>query len=366
MKEVLLHIGMHKTGSSSIQASLKNYTDDTTSYASFHESNHSMPLTTIFSSKRYEYHVWKKKGLSKEEIDKKRKRYLEILEKYIGSPKYHRLLISGEDISLLPNDDKRSLIEFFQSRGCDVKIVCFVRAPHDFVKSSMQQRIKGGQKGISYIDPYYGQRLRAFSDLLPKENLIVRDFADVIGEYGDVVLGFASICGLEKGRIETKRVNESLSVTTTRLLYRLNKLPVATFGTQNRVVARQKLIKILSREFPASSDNKLDGNILSGLLKPDLDDEMGFLLEEFKIDYGKVTHSPNLEACEAYLSDLSGLKRQRLAKVLKKHQVQTSPRDSIDEMLIELYHKIYLEPTSSSSNDSYLRNIAKKLRIKYA
>lgn len=366
MKEVLLHIGMHKTGSSSIQASLKNYTDSTTSYANFLEANHSMPLTTIFHSNRYNYHVWKKKGLSKTDVDKKKKRYLEILEKDIRNPRYQRLLISGEDISLLPNDDKRRLVEFFTSRGCDVKVVCFVRSPLDFVKSSMQQRIKGGMKAMCHIDPDYINRLQVFRDLLPQENLIVRGFAEVIREYGDVVLGFASICGLEKERIELKRVNESLSATATKLMYRLNNLPLATFGTLDRVSARGRLIRNLARAFPASSDDKLEGDILFGLLKPDLDDEVKFLSEEFQIDFGNVSHSSNLEACEAYLSDLSSLKHQRLRNVLKNHQIQTSPTDTIDEMLIALYYKVYFRPQLPASNDSYLRNIARKLKIKYA
>ena len=43
MKEILLHIGMHKTGSTSIQASLKDYSDDIT-FAGFRCTEQADPL----------------------------------------------------------------------------------------------------------------------------------------------------------------------------------------------------------------------------------------------------------------------------------------------------------------------------------
>ncbi|MEH6739348.1 MAG: hypothetical protein V7695_12480 [Sulfitobacter sp.] len=337
MKNVVLHIGMHKTGSSSIQSSLKNYRDETTRYASFDEANHSIPMTTIFSSGRYEYHVWKNIGLSKEEIDERRERYLEVLQKDIDDPNFKRLLISGEDIGTLQNDDKRALVEFLKSRGCNVKIVCFVRSPNGYVASEMQELIKHGWEDVLQINPAYKWILWTFSEVLPKENLIVRNFSEILSEFADPVLGFASICGLERESFALKRTNQSLSATATRLLYRLNKLPLVTLGTRDHVSARHKLIAILAKAFPASRDDKLDGDILSGLLKPNLDDQIAFLSDRFQIDFSNATHSTNLDACEYYLTDLSSFKLQRLVEALGENQIQLPQTNTIDQMLMALY-----------------------------
>ena len=53
MKEVLIHIGLHKTGTTAIQQSLKHYRDDTTRYAFFGErfTNHSIIMKFIFRRK---------------------------------------------------------------------------------------------------------------------------------------------------------------------------------------------------------------------------------------------------------------------------------------------------------------------------
>lgn len=343
LKEVLLHIGMHKTGSSSIQASLKNYSDDTTTCASFREENHSRAITTIFSSNRYKYHVWQRMGLTNKEIDRKRKRYLKILEKDIKNPKFQRLLISAETISTLPNADKRSLLDFFTTRGCKVKVVCFLRSPSDYVKSMVQQRIKGGWGELAYVNPYYGKRLRVFSSLLSADQLIVRDFSETIKEYGDIVLGFASICGLDSDRIEPIRVNESLSATATKFLYLLNTLDVAIYGSKSRYEAKSRLNKTLRLAFPATGGDKIDSAILAGLLKPDMDDQLEFISDTFQIDYRDDVKPSNLEACEAYLSDFSSLDEQALFDVLQENAVEVDSGVSVDEMLVALFNKFLSE-----------------------
>ncbi|MEY8117997.1 hypothetical protein AB9F26_06970 [Falsihalocynthiibacter sp. BN13B15] len=364
MKEVILHIGMHKTGSSSIQASLENYSDDTTTYARFEETNHSMALSTIFSETRYDYHLWKIVGLSKDEIDDKKRHYLEVLEKDLVDPKFERLIISGEGISMLLWEEKRSLLRFFKSRGIRVKVVCFVRAPNDFATSAIQERIKGGAlKTLPYMDPVYRQRLLYFSKNLPKESLIVKDFADVVSEYGDVVTGFAAICGLDSERIDRKRVNESLSATATKLVYRLNKLPITIFGNHDRVMARQKLINILSMAFPTSGDDKLDAGVLCGLLSPTVDDDAKFLLDSFHVDFTQVSHASNLDSCEKYLSDLSDITPKLLFDALKKQQVRLPRCNTIDEILTKLYQECLQERSNVSKLESsvtHLRNLALK------
>ena len=51
MEKVILHIGMHKTGTTSIQSAIKNFEGNRVKVASFEETNHSIPMLTIFSKR---------------------------------------------------------------------------------------------------------------------------------------------------------------------------------------------------------------------------------------------------------------------------------------------------------------------------
>lgn len=345
MKELLLHIGMHKTGSSSIQSSLKDYADDRTHYASFQEENHSKPVTTLFSSDPYNLLPWKRRGLSKRKVDSKKKHYLKILEGDILNPKYRRLLISGETIGTISNDAKTEMVDFFRARDCDIKVVCFLRAPDDYVKSMLQQQIKGGLKELKYINPYYKLRLKKFTNLLPSENFIVRDFSKISKEHGDIVRGFVSLCELDETRVDFIRINETLSATATQLLYKLNKLLIAVYGTEERYRAAIKFRKALIKAFPATRSDKLNGAILSGLLKPGLDNELAFISKKFDIDYDVNVHKSGLAKCEAYLSDLSGVDIGKIAEMLSQHEVPISQNATIDQMLIALHKRCIQEAT---------------------
>ena len=79
LKEVILHIGLHKTGSTSIQSALKGYDKNGTKTVSFENENHSIPMYTIFSKNRYDYHIWKNAGISKVNIDRNIQKYLKII-----------------------------------------------------------------------------------------------------------------------------------------------------------------------------------------------------------------------------------------------------------------------------------------------
>jgi len=70
MKEVILHIGQHKTGSTSIQFNLQDFDDGKSRYAQLGHPNHSVPLFTFYSHQRYRYYINYNVGRTKPEVDK--------------------------------------------------------------------------------------------------------------------------------------------------------------------------------------------------------------------------------------------------------------------------------------------------------
>ena len=93
MKEVILHIGLHKTGTTSIQRALKGYNKNGVKAIGFEEKNHSIPMYKIFSESRYKYHIWQKRNYSRGDIEKKRNDYLEILTSECSNNEIKTLII---------------------------------------------------------------------------------------------------------------------------------------------------------------------------------------------------------------------------------------------------------------------------------
>ena len=75
VSEVILHIGMHKTGSTSIQTALSGYDTGRAFYARFPESNHSPAIRGTFSTRPETYHQWQKLGRESAEIQVRCKQY---------------------------------------------------------------------------------------------------------------------------------------------------------------------------------------------------------------------------------------------------------------------------------------------------
>jgi hypothetical protein len=70
-RRVIVHIGMHKTGSSSIQHTLyQRLADASFEYADLGCANHSEQIHSLFSSSPERYHLHRKRGRSKEEIER--------------------------------------------------------------------------------------------------------------------------------------------------------------------------------------------------------------------------------------------------------------------------------------------------------
>lgn len=107
----IIHVGMGKTGSTSIQISLNNYKDNKFYYARLTlDGNHNSPIYVLFSKNPCKH--WYFRQFSIRELRKIKKEAFLLLMRSIIKGKEKNLIISGENILLLKKEELKNLKKF--------------------------------------------------------------------------------------------------------------------------------------------------------------------------------------------------------------------------------------------------------------
>lgn len=161
MGEIILHVGVHKTGSTSIQRALdqNRSTFSKQGIKVFPGSNHGeffRGFTDTPENFHRFYRNWNK--------NPNQAKVLEDLYKYFFKYREFNHLVSSEDISLLSEASLHSMRGFL-TKSCGfstVKVICFLREPLDYLNASLQQYIKPGLISLNEIidDSFPSYRLQ--------------------------------------------------------------------------------------------------------------------------------------------------------------------------------------------------------------
>ncbi len=239
LKHCILHVGLHKTGSTSIQTTLHSHLDDENfTYADLGSANHSVRIFSLFTDKPEEYHVHKKRALSLKEIEKFNHQARKMLIENIDSCTSENMIISAEDISSLSKAGVERLKKFLEEHFQKITVVAYVRPPFSLMESSFQQRLKGGlQKAfnIQNLYPRYGKKLRKFDVVFGKENVHLWKFDPKIFFGGDVVSDFCHRLNIKLDPGHINRTNEALSKEALSLLYIYRKFG-SGYGSGKKVI----------------------------------------------------------------------------------------------------------------------------------
>lgn len=279
MSEVILHIGMHKTGTTAVQSAYHGYDDGRTCYADLGYENHSIPLYTIFSGAELNYHIWKRAKLSDDQIRAKKSQLEARLEKVLIYGKRKTLLFSGEDLSALPVEGVEKLASVFQEHGCDVKVLAYVRSPLSFIVSDYQELIKAGQRIERPVPPNFRHRLEKYIRVFGRKNVEVREFSRDKLTGGDILSDFAAATGTivpSRGHDN----NEGLSLEALRVIYILNQFVDSFRDDLALCRAKEACIGDLRNLFPGKTE------IPAELIAPLVDAaDVRWLAEQTGIDF---------------------------------------------------------------------------------
>jgi len=260
-RQIIIHIGMHKTGSSSIQKTLDtNLNDKDFEYASLGPSNHSGIIQKVFlknSKRKSSIHNFNSNNISE---------YRKILIDNFSIFSEKTMILSAEGIINLDvnelHDFKLFLDEYFES----IKIVGYIRTPASYMNSAFQQKIKAGFRefDLNKVHPRYKFKFEKFDLVFGKDNVYFWKFNPKIFPSNDVVLDFCDKLHIKINPKNTIRVNESLSKESTQLLYSFNKFSNLENNYFSHAKKRNHLINLIRTlgKTPFKLSNKLLNPIL--------------------------------------------------------------------------------------------------------
>jgi hypothetical protein len=220
-RTVYLHIGTHKTGTSSIQTAFNGFSNPHIRYASLGAPNHSLALHTLFAQhpERHHLHVNNQRGAA--EVDVFRKTVARNLERELAVD--GDLILSGEDLCELKRDEVQELAAYFASRSARVRVIAYYRDPLGFSASSLQQRVKAGLDEFCLIQPEYRRRIEHYVEVFGRENCDLRRFDRRAFPEGSVVRDFAGHLGIDSGAVAAVSTNTSMSAQAVSCLLYMNR-----------------------------------------------------------------------------------------------------------------------------------------------
>ncbi|WP_419910007.1 hypothetical protein [Hoeflea sp.] len=361
MQETILHIGMHKTGTSSIQASLKNFDDGTLRYAHLGHSNHSDLFMTVFSENAEDYHVHKRRGLSSDEVEKLRKSMRSDLEREFQIDR-QRLVISGEDISALSKPAVKRLHAFLQDRTETVTVIAYVREPVSFVSSAFQGMVRGGRSSPDLPEPRYRYRFKKFLDLFGADRVHFVHFDKTKFSNGSVVSDFCERIGIPAPRNLKDTENESLSEEATKLLFLFNRYGALSTGSPELMEARHKMVACLANALNGDKFVVPKPMIRQSLNLADIDWMES--VSGFKLKRNIESSDTADTSFEEFIESVDHNTIQELKNLLNKRKIKYKDKDELSLLMSKLYYSFITKRILDDSDIDSLKSIASKIEDK--
>lgn len=263
IKKIFLHIGSHKTGTSSIQQFLKRNQKRLKNHQSIYYFNFKSRPFEFCRKDHMNQFLWFQVNRLEELQD--------IAEDYV--------IISNEDFSWinLEEDIKQLALKLYQYAN-EVEVIVYLRRQEALAISHKQQGAKGGQAMIAYghepqalpseFSPYanaylnFYEKINKWSKAFGEESITVRIFEKDNLYNGDAVEDFAQVVGIknyDKLR-PANHVNESIARIPQLFLHQIRKQQKKYFanGTQERnfLIAQMKKLSVATKDklLPSKSE----------------------------------------------------------------------------------------------------------------
>lgn len=245
-RDVVLHLGMLKTGSASIQAACDGYADGTTSYLPNPHPNHSYLLALAFDEDI---------RLTREETkvrDALRVAMRDQLAATLDAVASRSVLLSAESLSSFRNTDGyHDCAAFLQDRVGLVRAIAYIRDPASFSASLFcyMTRIEDAPFDAFAYFPRYRDHFAVWEEALEGRVEYVL-FDPSAFHRGDLLEDFALRAGIDRALMRNlpKRSNVSLSAETTSVLVLLREIEAPALD-RLAALGQVKRLQRLLRDF---------------------------------------------------------------------------------------------------------------------
>lgn len=244
MTAVVLHFGMNKTGSSSIQFFLSKLPrSGPVRFADLGIANQSIILVAAFSAAPELYGQFRRRGLNAEQARAKSSEYRSMIEREVLVEGVEKILFSGEGVLNLSVPELTDLHRTLSTRQNEVSAVGYVRQPGGFIESSFQQKLKTHSASfeLDVLYPKYRHRLGKFDRVFGRANVHCWLFEPATFPQRNVVHDFCQRIGIDVPRQDIPRVNDTLSRPACALLYAYRKYG-PPYGTGEHAVHENNLL----------------------------------------------------------------------------------------------------------------------------
>ncbi len=299
----IIHIGMPKTGSSTLQEAFQKGLNDTrVLYPKFPESNQSGRIYGLFVRDYLGYHFLQAKGIHNEKLlnDFRENSKKTLIDSFTSNDK-SIVLLSGEDLFHLKEDEVFDLKEFLSPFFKRVVIFAYVRPVKSLLESAFQQLVKYHNKSDLKATGIYHRykSFESFDKAFGSANVMLYKFSKESFENGDIVFDFCQKLGLKETFSDGVIVNESLSREAVSVLftYHFHKKTNSDFGDKKYAVMNE-FVEIL-RGLPGS------GFRFSSAYVEDV-------VKQFQNDYDWIKNRINDDFYEdIFLDDLEGFSNEK-------------------------------------------------------
>jgi hypothetical protein len=250
-KRIILHVGLHKTGTTAIQQTLaaSNHIlqNQGWKYPVFTDgvrkriANHSNPLYTLFCDNPGGYLPNLTAGIDGELARECFAR--QLVEELKGE---FNLILSGEDVSSLPEAALKKLAETLS--GHELLVIAVVRETYSTFVSTLQHRIHRGVHGLRLEVPSLWENCARLARVFPDLRFLSYEKACLTS--GGLFSTFMEECGLDPKPFNVSRANVSIGNHTARFLASFNDYyPLIVDGEPN---SRRPRFNVYDLDFDAA------------------------------------------------------------------------------------------------------------------
>ncbi|MCP5533546.1 MAG: hypothetical protein H7A49_01155 [Akkermansiaceae bacterium] len=247
MKRCWIHIGMHKTGSTTIQRRLGEIgRGDGWNYITVEKNRRHLnaAMFAMFASQPRKYHEFRSSGATPEDIARKGRVLRGRLERAIRESTEDNLILSAESLDQMDREGVERLAEFLRPLVDDIHVIGYVRPPGGLMSSRFQEQVKHGKRRFQFSSctADYRFRFEKYDEVFGLERVTLIKFDPNSFTNQCVLADFSERVGitLPEG-LSSRRVNKGLCRQACGILYAYNQYG-AGFGSGRHVNPENRLL----------------------------------------------------------------------------------------------------------------------------